>query len=180
MRSPTIRGCSTCCLWGSRWLYAYEHLPHVHNPFSKGLNSWMDSFQLKSTSTPPPSVPPNPHPPPKKTVCNLVAGCGGGGGGWGGRGGWWGVRGDFVNKLLRTTPQYNGEACGCSVHVHVHVGLCTRRFVHKSMGLSQRHHFKGLTLLDLTPRTQSDYTVPFEKYLGRHFWSKQFLGRLFF
>ena len=98
-----------------------------------------------------------------------------GGGGGGGGGG-------FCKQTIAYHPQYNGEACGCSVHVHVHVhvGLCTRRFVHNPMGLSQRHHFKGLTLLDLTPRTQSDYTVLFGKYLGRNFWSKTFLGRLYF
>ena len=97
--------------------------------------------------------------------------------------GWWGGGGGgggFCKQTIAYQPLYNGEACGCSVHVHVHVGLCTRRFVHNPMGLSQRHHFKGLTLLDLTPRTQSDYTVLLGKYLGRHFWSKNFLGRLFF
>ena len=124
---------------------------------------------------------PSPQPPPPKKQNKKKPGCGGGvrGAGdewWGGWGG-----GDFVNKLLRTTPNIMGKHVVVDVHVHVHVGLCTRRFVHNPMGLSQRHHFKGLTLLDLTPRTQSDYTVLFGKdILGRHFWSKTFLGRLFF
>ena len=99
-----------------------------------------------------------------------------GGGADGGEG--WGEGGGICKQTIAYHPQYNGEACGCSVHVHV--GLCTRRFVHNPMGLSQRHHFKGLTLLDLKPRTQSDYTVLFGKYLGRHFWSNNFLGAYFF
>ena len=105
-----------------------------------------------SNPTPPPTphhLSPQPPPPPpkkkKKTVCNLVAGCGGA---CGGRmvGGWGGGKGGFCKQTIAYHPQYNGEACGCSVHVHLHVGLCTRRFVHNPMRLSQRHHFKGFDL----------------------------------